>query len=159
MIDALPPGLILILGGLLIPLLRGRAQAIAAVVLPVLGFAQLVILEPGSFFQLQLFDYQLTIVRIDRLSLVFGYIFYIAAFLTSVYSLNVRDGLQHSSAMIYVGSAVGAVFAGDLITLFIYWELTAVGSVFLIWASRTERAYRAGTVSYTHLTLPTILLV
>ena len=144
MIDALPPGLILILGGLLIPLLRGRAQAIAAVILPVLGFAQLLMLEPGSFFHLQLFDYQLTVVRVDRLSLVFGYIFHIAAFMTAVYALNVRDGVQHCSAMVYVGSAVGAVFAGDLITLFIYWELTAVTSVFLIWASRTERAYRAG---------------
>ena len=144
MIDALPPGLILIVGGLLISLLRGRAQAIAAVVLPVLGFAQLLMLEPGSYFNLQIFDYQLTVVRVDRLSLVFGYVFHIAAFLTAIYALNVRDGVQHCSAMIYVGSAVGAVFAGDLITLFIYWELTAVGSVFLIWASRTERAYRAG---------------
>jgi multicomponent Na+:H+ antiporter subunit D len=48
------------------------------------------------------------------------------------------------AAMIYVGSAVGAVFAGDLITLFVYWEITAVSSVFLIWASRTEAAYRSG---------------
>jgi multicomponent Na+:H+ antiporter subunit D len=92
----------------------------------------------------QLFDYQLTVLRVDRLSLVFGYVFHIAAFLTAIYALNVRDGVQHCSAMVYVGSAVGAVFAGDLITLFIYWELTAVTSVFLIWASRTERAYRAG---------------
>jgi multicomponent Na+:H+ antiporter subunit D len=144
MIDVLPPGLILILGGLLILLLRGRAQAIAAVVLPVLGFAQLLMLEPGSFFHVQLFDYQLTVVRVDRLSLVFGYIFHIAAFLTAVYALRVRDTVQHCSAMTYVGSAVGAVFAGDLVTLFIYWELTAVTSVFLIWASRTERAFRAG---------------
>jgi multicomponent Na+:H+ antiporter subunit D len=144
MIDALPPGLILILGGLLISLLRGRAQAIAAVVLPVLGFAQLLMLEPGTYFNLQLFDYELTVVRVDRLSLVFGYVFHIAAFLTAIYALNVRDGVQHCSAMVYIGSAVGAVFAGDLITLFIYWELTAVTSVFLIWASRTERAFRAG---------------
>jgi len=144
MIDVLPPGLILIVGGLLISLLRGRAQAIAAVVLPVLGFVQLLMLEPGSYLHVQLFDYQLTVLRVDRLSLVFGYVFHIAAFLTAIYALNVRDGVQHCSAMVYVGSAVGAVFAGDLITLFIYWELTAVTSVFLIWASRTERAYRAG---------------
>ena len=72
MIDVLPPGLILIVGGMLISLLRGRAQAIAAVVLPVLGLAQLLMLEPGSYFNLQLFDYELTVVRVDRLSLVFG---------------------------------------------------------------------------------------
>jgi multicomponent Na+:H+ antiporter subunit D len=36
------------------------------------------------------------------------------------------------------------VFAGDLLTLFVYWELTAISSVFLVWARRTERSYRAG---------------
>ena len=35
-------------------------------------------------------------------------------------------------------------FAGDLVTLFIFWEGIAIASVFLIWASRNERAYRAG---------------
>ncbi len=55
-----------------------------------------------------------------------------------------RDTVQHVAALVYAGAAIGAVFAGDLITLFVYWELTAVASVFLIWAGRTERAYRAG---------------
>ena len=48
------------------------------------------------------------------------------------------------AGLIYAGAAIAAVFAGDLITLFIYWEMTAISSVFLIWASRTEQAYRAG---------------
>ena len=144
MIEGLPPGFILILGGLVVPFLRGRTQAVAAAVLPALGFAQLLLLEPGTYLHVQMFDYQLTLVRVDKLSLVFGYVFHISAFLGAVYALRVRDGVQHVATLIYVGSAIAAVFAGDLITLFIYWELTAVASVFLIWASRTERAYRAG---------------
>jgi multicomponent Na+:H+ antiporter subunit D len=144
MIEGLPPGFILILGGLVLPFLKGRVQAVVAAALPALGLAQLVMLEPGTYLQIQLFDYQLTLVRVDKLSLVFGYVFHISAFLGAVYALHVRDGLQHVAAMIYIGSAIGAVFAGDLITLFIYWEVTAVASVFLIWASRNERAYRAG---------------
>jgi multicomponent Na+:H+ antiporter subunit D len=115
-----------------------------AVVLPVLGFAQLLMLEPGVSHQLRLFDYELTVVRIDRLSLVFGYIFYLAAFLSAFYALHVKDTVQHVAAMIYVGSAVGAVFAGDLITLFVYWEITAISSVFLVWTSRNDSAYRSG---------------
>ena len=144
MIEALPPGLILILGALLIPLLQKRLQPFLALALPLLGFAQLLMLEPGVSHQLQLFDYQLIVVRVDRLSLIFGYIFHLAAFLAAVYALHVRDTVQHVAAMIYVGAAVGAVFAGDLITLFVYWELTAISSVFLIWATRTEAAYRSG---------------
>ena len=77
-------------------------------------------------------------------SLVFGYIFHIAAILTALYAWRVRDTVQQTAATIYVGSAIGAVFAGDLLTLFVYWELTAISSVFLIWARRTERSYHAG---------------
>ena len=46
--------------------------------------------------------------------------------------------------MLYAGSALGAVFAGDLLTLFLFWEMLALTSVFLIFARRTERAYGAG---------------
>ncbi len=144
MIEALPPGVILILGSLLIPLFQKRFQPALTVVLPALGLAQLILLEPGVSHQLRIFDYELVVVRVDRLSLIFGYIFHLGAFLAAVYALHVRDTVQHVAAMIYVGAAVGAVFAGDLITLFVYWELTAVSSVFLIWATRTEESYRSG---------------
>jgi multicomponent Na+:H+ antiporter subunit D len=144
MIELLPPGAILILGGLLAPLLPARAKPWAGVILPILGFWHLLALEKGFVQTLVVFGYELTPVRVDGLSLVFGYVFFIAAILGGIYGLHVRDGVQIVSAMTYVGSAVGAIFAGDLITLFIYWELTAVTSVFLIWAGRTERANRAG---------------
>jgi len=88
--------------------------------------------------------YELTPIHVDRLALVWGYIFHIAAFISVLYALHVEDTVQHVAALLYIGGAIGAVFAGDLITLFVYWELTAVSSVFLIWATRTERAYKAG---------------
>ena len=101
MIDGLPPGFVLILGGMLIPLLRGRWQAVATAVLPVLSFIQLLALEPGAMYSFELFGYQLTLVRVDKLSLVFGYVFHIAAFLGGVYALHVRDGVQHASPTMY----------------------------------------------------------
>ncbi len=122
--------------------------------LPLLSAAQLlfqVFTHPVAFwgpdgFQIPftLFGYDLMPIHIDRLSLVWGTIFHIAAFLSVLYALHVKDSVQHVSALVYVGAAIGAVFAGDLITLFVYWELTAVSSVFLIWASRNKRSYRAG---------------
>ncbi len=145
MIDSLPPGVILLVGALALPFLRGRLQAAWTVALPVLGLAHLLlVVQEGTWGHVQIFDYQLTLVRVDRLSLVFGYIFHLAAILTAVYAFHVRDTVQHVAGMMYVGSAVGAVFAGDLVTLFVYWEMTAVTSVFLIWARKSERSYRAG---------------
>ena len=144
MTEQIPPGALLILGALLLPLLRGRLRVAWSVALPLLSAAHLLSLSSGLLLQLSLFDYTLTVTRVDKLSLAFGYIFHIAAFVMMIYAAHERDVLQHVSGLIYAGAAIGAVFAGDLATLFVYWELTAVSSVFLIWARRTERSYKAG---------------
>ena len=138
------PGSILIIGALLVPLLRGRIQAGYMLALPVLSLWSLLSLPYGEYGQIAFFDYNLTTIRVDKLSLVFGIIFHIAAFLSVLYALHEKDNVQHVAGIIYAGSAISAVFAGDLISLFVYWELTAVSSAFLIWARRTERSYQAG---------------
>ena len=145
--SSIPPASIIILGALLVPLLRGRLRSIYLLALPLLSavhLLQLYSLPAGPYLQFELFDYTLTLLRIDRLSLVFGLIFHIAAFLSIVYALHVKDAVQHVTGLVYAGAGIAAVFAGDLVTLFVYWELTAVSSAFLIWASRSERSYRAG---------------
>ena len=141
---SLPPGIIILMGALALPLMPRSAQAIGALALPALSLAQLLFLSQSVFPGIELAGLSLLQVRVDPLSLAFGYIFHIAAFIAALYALHVRDTIQHVTAMLYVGSAIGAVFAGDLITLFIYWEITALASVFLIFASRTQRAYQAG---------------
>lgn len=144
MIDPFPPALILMIGSLLIPVLRGRLQSAYMLLLPIAGLAHLIGLTPGEYWKIGVFDYSMTLVRIDGLSLVFGYVFHIAALLSVIYALHVKDNTQHVAGLFYAGSAVGALFAGDLITLFVFWELTAISSVFLIWSRRTDRAYAAG---------------
>ena len=144
MIGEVSPGLILILGALIIPLLRGRLRSAYMLMLPVLAFAHLLALPHGELGKVQLFDLPLTTLRVDRLSLLFGYIFLIAALLGVIYALHVQDTLQHVAALVYAGSALGAIFAGDLVTLLIFWEGIAVASAFLIWAARNERAFGAG---------------
>jgi multicomponent Na+:H+ antiporter subunit D len=141
--DGLPPGLILIVGALVVPFLRGRLRAAWMLALPVAGFVHLLMLDAGVHAAVELFSYTLIQSRVDRLALVFGYIFYIAALLGVIYALHVEDTRQQVAALVYAGAAIGAVFAGDLITLFVYWEITAIASVFLILASGTHRAYRA----------------
>ena len=138
------PGLIMILGGLLVPILRGHARRGWLLALPVAGFLYTLSLEPGTVIALGVFGYSLDILRVDKLALVWGYIFHIAAFLGVLYAIHEDDWLQAAMAQVYMGSAVGAVFAGDLITLFVFWELTAISSVFLIWATGTERSFRSG---------------
>ncbi len=144
MIGEISPGLILIAGAALIPLFRGAWRNAYLLVLPLLSFMYVIALPYGEHGQISIFQYVLTTIRVDGLSFVFAIVFHIAVLLTALYSLHEADNLQHVSGFVYAGCAIGAVFAGDLITLFIFWEVTAISSVFLIWARRTERAYRAG---------------
>ena len=72
--------------------------------------------------------------------MVFGYIFVINTFAGVLYSLHLEHSDEHVATFVYSGSSLGVVFAGDLLTLFIFWELMAFSSVYLIVARRTQRA-------------------
>lgn len=143
--NELNPGLLLIIGALLVPLLPGRiVRGTYMLALPLAVLAYLLQLPMGELGQIALFDLSLVTLRVDKLSLVFGYIFLIATFLGVVYALHLDDWVQHTAGLIYAGSAIGAVFAGDFVTLFLFWELTAIASVFLIWASSNDSAMASG---------------
>jgi multicomponent Na+:H+ antiporter subunit D len=143
-ISSLPPFVLFFVAALLLPFLRGYARYALLLAVPIVGGFGLIGLEAGSSWQFSLFGYVLEPYRVDKLSLLFGYLFHIAALICIIYSLHVRDTMQQVAALCYAGSALGAVFAGDLITLFIFWELMAVSSTFLVWARRTNKAMASG---------------
>ncbi len=144
MIAELPAGLILMAAGLALPLVPRAARGAVALAAPALAFAQLVWIGAGYRLEVEAFGFALTLVRTDRLSLAFGYVFTIAALLNAIYSWHVRDGAEPPAALVYAGSALAAVFAGDLLTLFVFWELSAVAAALVIWAGGKPRAYGAG---------------
>ena len=144
MID-LPPFIPFFIAALLALITRGWTRNLVMLAAPVLGGLHLWLeVTPGIITTVSILDYELILMKTDRLSLLFGYLFHIAAFIAAVFALHVRDTTQSVASLLYAGSALGAVFAGDLITLFIFWELLATTSVFLIWARRSERAIRSG---------------
>jgi multicomponent Na+:H+ antiporter subunit D len=144
MIEILPLGSILILGALLTPVLPSALRNPWLVLLPVLGMIQLWSLPLGFELHVEFFDYTLELTRIDRLSRVFGTVFHIAAFLSAIYAYRESDRDQQVAASVYAGSAIAGVFAGDLLSLFVMWELTAISSVFLIWGGSGQNAFSAG---------------
>jgi multicomponent Na+:H+ antiporter subunit D len=138
------PGILLALGGLLVPLLGARLSRIYVIALPIVLLAYIFALPDGSYAAVNFLGYELELLRIDNLSRIFVTIFMIAAILGNLYAWHEADPLQLTAAQVYAGSAIAAALAGDLISLFVFWELTAISSVFLIWASGTESAFRSG---------------
>ncbi|MEO1694311.1 MAG: Na(+)/H(+) antiporter subunit D [Pseudomonadota bacterium] len=144
MMIELNPGIILILGALTIPLAPQVLRGVISLALPVLALAHLLALPSGEQGVITLFDYNLVTLRNDGLAFAFGLVFLTAAFLAALYAFHLRGWLEPMCAQMYAGAAIGAVFAGDFITMFAFWEITAIASVFLIWGRGTERAFACG---------------
>jgi multicomponent Na+:H+ antiporter subunit D len=145
MINNLPPAAILIIGAFLIPFLKGRLKSVYLLLLPVIAFINVVSIPEGIHWSVGFLDYDLIIGRVDRLSRVFGYIFTIISFIGTLYALHLKneDG-QHVAAFLAAGGALGATFAGDLLTFFVFLEMMTIAQTYLIWARRTEVSYGAG---------------
>jgi len=162
LLGGVPPAWLFFAGALLVTLLRGEGRGLlrraVMVATPVVGLVNLVTIAPGTSFVFDVLDLELVQLRADRLSLLFGLLFHIGAFLGAIYALRTRDTLQNVAALVYGGSALGAVFAGDLLTLFCYWEGMAVSSALLVWSRRTPESNGAG-VRYLALHLASGLLL
>lgn len=139
----LPPQAIFIFGALLIPLFRGRLKQAWMLSLPGLAFFTLVLMPAGEYWVVSFMNYRLILGRLDGLSMPFGYIFIIITFIGILFALHVQDDLQHVSSLLYAGSALGVTFAGDLLSLYCFWEMLAISSTFLILARRTPAAQGA----------------
>ncbi len=144
MINDFPPAFILIIGALVVPLVKGKARNIFAILLPALAFYVVHTLSPGQSWHVNFLGFDLTILRVDRLSKVFGYIFTLNAFAAFLYAFYLKDSTQHTAALLYIGCSLGVVFSGDLVTLYLFWEGMAVASAFLILARKTRKAQAAG---------------
>jgi len=145
MFDVFPTSFFFFAGALLYlatPIPEARKWIMLGI--PTVAFAQVATLPMGTFAVVELAALDIELMRVDRLARIFGLIFCIAAFLGNLYAWHVKDPVQQVAALLYAGSAIGAVFAGDFVTLFLYWEGTAIASVFLIWARGTEGAYHTG---------------
>ena len=144
MINAIPPAILFILGAFLIPLLKGKLRSAYLLALPVIAFLNILNMHEGVYWTVGFLDYTIIFGKVDKLSLAFGYIFIIVAFIANLYALRVKEAGQHMSACIYAGSALGITFAGDLLSLFIFWEFMAISAAYLIWAGRTKDSHAAG---------------
>lgn len=145
------PAFILVAAGVLaalVPLHHGRKLLMIGA--PTLTFAATIMIffygQSGNEYIGGIYNIaglELITLRIDHMSFLWAFIFCIAGILNGIYGLHERCKITDSSALIYTGAGLGAVFAGDLITLFIFWELLALSSVFIVWRGG-EKSYPAG---------------
>ena len=139
----LHPGLILIAGALLLPLLRGSARNVAVLLAPTLALIALWLMPEGRVWEVSWLDYQLAPLAVDKLSRLFSTIFALMAFAGGLYALRQESRLEIPAAFLYAGAAIGVALAGDLVTVFVFWEVMAVGSTLVLWSANTKTAWSA----------------
>ncbi len=137
------PFLIFLIGAGLSLSVHGNLRKIIMLATPVIGLINLVMLDQSLSWTMQWSNLQLVLFQVDRLSFIFGILFHIAAIIAIIYAWHVNDRPQQAVALLYPGSALGVVFAGDWLTFFIFWECLAITSVFFITARRVPTAIRA----------------
>ncbi|OOZ36015.1 Na(+)/H(+) antiporter subunit D [Solemya velesiana gill symbiont] len=138
------PGLIMVLGAILIPVLGGSLRLLALLGLPALTLAAVWALPADASLQVAFLDYTLEPVRSSAEGRLFATVFAIMAFVGGLYAHRQASTAELTAALVYAGSAIGVTFAGDLLTLFVFWEIMALGSTAVIWSAGTQAAYRAG---------------
>ncbi|AVA26599.1 Na(+)/H(+) antiporter subunit D [Rhizobium sp. NXC24] len=144
MTDFIHPALLFILGALPIPFLSGSIRKAYLLVIPALAILAVLAMQPGSYGEMRFIGQEILIAKVDKLSIVFATVFTIMALIGMVYALHLTDAGQHVAAFIYVGGALGVVFAGDYLTLYMFWEAMAFASAYLVFAQRGGPAIRAG---------------
>ncbi len=147
------PGVVICLGGFVIPFIPWkRAKQAYFLALPLLGLIILLLTQNGMFgeipewpaslhkWNVSFLHYTLDIGRINKLSILFGFVYVIAAFCMNIYALKVKNDWEHVVAMIYVGSALGAIFSGDLFSLFFSLEIMSWAPFFLLLFRGTKKS-------------------
>jgi multicomponent Na+:H+ antiporter subunit D len=140
----LHPALFFFVGGLMLPLFRGKAKKVLILLIPALSIVDVAFMTQGTYGAYHFLTIDGVFGRVDKLSLVFAWVFTIMAFLGALYALHVQEDGHHIAGAFYVGSSLGAIFAGDYLTLFVFWEIMAFSSVFLVWFRREQKSIDAG---------------
>ncbi|MFZ5797014.1 MAG: Na(+)/H(+) antiporter subunit D [Desulfobulbus sp.] len=149
------PALILIAGALLLPFIRGPLRRPYLFLVPLLAMGAVVANSalPGQHGLVNFLDWQLVFGRVDRLSTIFALIMGLMAIIGTLYGLHVDNAKEHMAAWFYVAGSLGTIYSGDYLSLFLFWEMMAFASTFLIWFRRGERSLAAG---YRYLLIHTI---
>ena len=138
------PATMFIIGALLLPLAKKfKVQKVWLVLIPLIAFIQIQYL-PESFGKVEWLGFDLQFGRVDKLTMVFLHVFTLMALIGSIFGLHVKESGQHVAAWLYVAGSLGTTLAGDYLTVFIFWELMAFASVFLIWYRKRKRSIEAG---------------
>ena len=144
MTELLSPALWMVLGAVLIPLTRSHLRTAVIFSMPLLTLWSIWQIADGVAGTVSFLEYPIEPVEGSPVRRLFATVFALMAFLGSLYAFKTAKWYELAAAFAYAAGAIGVCFAGDLITLFLYWELMAIFSTVIVWCGGTPGARAAG---------------
>ncbi|MDJ0709515.1 MAG: Na(+)/H(+) antiporter subunit D [Woeseiaceae bacterium] len=144
MFELIPPALYLLAGALLIGLTRGKARTAVLFVTPLATLWAIWQVPDGVVFDLAFLDYRIEPLEGSPVRRLFATIFAAMVLIGGLYAFRQAKWYELAAAYAYAAGAVGVSFAGDLISLFLFWELMALFSTVVVWCGGTPAARAAG---------------
>ena len=141
---AFPPGLLLIIGAVLIPFLKGPLRSLYLLAVPLAALYLVLNLPDGAGPTIDFLGMTLQPMVADKLSRFFGVIFTLMGFAGLLFALNQRKVQELVAIFVYSGASLGVVFAGDLVTVFLYWEIMAVAAGIIILSGGFKTSFGSG---------------
>ncbi len=138
-----PPGFILIFGAFFLPFFKGIGRTVFVLLIPLVTLEVIWMIPDGVNYSFQFLEYQIQPVTSTAVGRLFATIFAIMTFVGGLYAVRQARSIELSAAFAYAGSAIGVTFSGDLISVFIFWEMMAIGSTLVIWSADTEASYKS----------------
>jgi multicomponent Na+:H+ antiporter subunit D len=138
------PAFILLIAAVLICLVKGHARTAVILLAPLITLWAIWQVPDGVQGTIKFLSYNIEPVEGSPLRRLFATIFAIMVFVGGLYSFRIARWYELAAAFAYAAGAIGVCFAGDLITLFLYWELMAIFSTIVVWCGGTPGARAAG---------------
>ncbi len=142
--ETFPPALILLFAAFMAVISRPNARAIILLVAPLITLWAIWSLPDGVLLTTRFLGYPIEPLEVTPIRRMFATVFTIMAFTGALFSFRTARTAELGAAFAYASGAVGVSFAGDLITLFIWWEIMAIFSTIVVWCGGTEASRRAG---------------
>ncbi|HSP90944.1 MAG TPA: Na(+)/H(+) antiporter subunit D [Vicinamibacterales bacterium] len=128
----------------LVPFVGPRTRRFVSLAAPIAALAILGALPLGAEAGFRAMGHEWVLLRYDALARIFAVAVALYALIAGVYAWTAADPWERAASLVLAGAGVGVVLAGDLLTLYFFWEWLTVSSLVLIWFGRTPGAWAAG---------------
>lgn len=142
--EMMSPALILLVAAILIGLVKGHARTAVLLIAPLLTLWAIWQVPDGVQSTVKFLSYYIEPVEGSPLRRLFATVFAIMVFVGGLYAFRIAKWYELAAGYAYAAGAIGVCFAGDLITLFLYWEMMALFSTVVVWCGGTPGARAAG---------------